>query len=182
MLSNCRRVPHTMLVPHGSPLYSSASVPQTMLSAHTSAWAHDSSRPSTTDCGCGRPRIQALPSGIAVSMARASTSAPCALIAPVPCVSGSYTVPPSSPSGRAVYCSTAFNAFGVSPARPALTERLASSTSDETPVTTAAAMLVPLSDPNASATLRSGYVWKSAAPAGAFDTRFTPGATTSGLP
>ena len=72
-------------------------------------------------------------------MAAASATAPAAFSAPAPCVRVS-----SLAIGNALYCSIALTAFGVS-LTPGWFVRLASSINDTTPLTTPAAMLVPLS-------------------------------------
>src|SRR5262249_43122327 len=119
------------------------------------------------------------PCGWFGSIAAASATAPAALSAPAPWVRTS-----SVASGSAVYWRIAFTAFGGSKAL-GWAVRLASSIRLTTPVTTPAAMLVPLSLVRFVVPLvlirPAGYALASVLDVGTSDTRCEPGATRSGF-
>jgi len=84
------------------------------------------------------------PAGRPGSMARARSMAPAGLSAPAPCARSPDSIPDASRSRSEEYCRMAFTAFGVSAGPSGCALLLASSTSATAPLTTAAAMLVPL--------------------------------------
>ena len=86
----------------------------------------------------------------------ARSIAPAGLTEPAPCVSASYSAPSSSCTFNAVNCSRALAAFGVRGGAPANAIRFASITSASVPLTTPAAMLVPLNRMHESSTCKSG--------------------------
>src|SRR5262245_9192588 len=122
------------------------------------------------------------PSGSVGLIALARVSAPAVLSAPAPCVSTSYGAPVASVIGNALTCSIALSAL-TGGAAPNLT-RACSISSATLPLTTPAAMLVPLSfrcGRPLIVTRDSGYWRYNVCATSADDTSCWPGATTSGF-
>src|SRR3954470_18225724 len=116
MLSDSEMVPHTMFWAHAGS-FTKIDVPHTMLVPHTMFCAHDSNCPSMVVALITPDVSHHAPFAAAVSIERATSTAPATLSAPAPWRSASQSTPAAACMRSAVYCSTAFIAFGVSDGR-----------------------------------------------------------------
>ena len=166
--------PHTMESPHTMLSPDTMRSPQTMLFAHG-----QDTPPITVYAPSGCETIAADDSGSAGLTAVASWTAPGRLTLPAPWVNAStFSI------GIAVNCSIALMAFGVRGVDGQATS-WASIMDATTPLTTPAAMLVPLSlssaSPEYGGSCSSGYAVNSVLPVAPAATSLFPGATTSGF-